>query len=56
MTKRIVVWGTGFVFSLPFVNVPVNPDLSWFNNSFNVLHWLQIQFGDSLPNLQSSAR
>jgi hypothetical protein len=38
------------------VNVPVNPDPSWFNNSFNVLHWLQIQFGDSLPNLQSSAR
>jgi hypothetical protein len=51
-----IVWGTGFVFSLPFVNVPVNPDPSWFNNSLNVLHWLQIQFGDSLPNLQSSAR
>jgi serine protease AprX len=51
-----IVWGTGFVFSLPFVKVPVNPDPSWFNNSSNVLHWLQIQFGDSLPNLQSSAR
>ena len=51
-----IVWGTGFVFSLPFVQIPVNPDPSWFNNSTNVLNWLRIQFGDSLPNLQSNAR
>ena len=51
-----IVWGTGFAFSLPFVNMPANPDENWFNKPLNVLHWLQIQFGDFLPNLQSSAR
>ncbi len=51
-----IIWGTGFAFKIPFVNVPPNPDPDWFNNAQNDLRWMQIQFGDSLPNLRSSAR
>ena len=48
-----IIWGTGFVFSLPYLVLPSNPLPTWFNNPLNDLHWMQIQFGDSLPNLKT---
>ncbi len=51
-----IIWGTGFTFSLPFKKLPANPSPAWFNNTRNDLRWMQIQFGDSLPNLKTSAR
>jgi len=47
-----IIWGTGFVFSLPYLILPSNPPPAWFNNPLNDVHWMQIQFGDSLPNVK----
>jgi len=51
-----IVWGTGFTFGAVSLSLSSNPDYKWFLNPINDLHWMQVMFGDSLPNLRSSAR
>ena len=51
-----IIWGTGFAFKIPFANLPANPNPAWFNDTQDDLRWMQIQFGDSLPNLRLSGR
>jgi hypothetical protein len=51
-----IIWGTGFKFSLRWLTLPVDPDYKWFKSTANDLKWMRVMFGDSLPNLQSSAR
>jgi serine protease AprX len=51
-----IIWGTGFTFGPVNLLLPSNPDYQWFLNPLNDLHWVQVMFGDSLPNLRSTAR
>jgi serine protease AprX len=51
-----IIWGTGFTFGPVGLLLPSNPDYKWFLVPVNDLHWVQVMFGDSLPNLRSTAR
>ena len=51
-----IIWGTGFTFGPVSLLLPSNPTYQWFLNPVNDLHWVQVMFGDSLPNLRSTAR
>ena len=51
-----ILWGTGFTFGPVSLLLPANPTYQWFQSPINDLHWVQVMFGDSLPNLQSTAR
>jgi serine protease AprX len=51
-----IIWGTGFIFGPVNLLLPSNPDYQWFMSPLNDLHWVQVMFGDSLPNLRSTAR
>jgi serine protease AprX len=51
-----IIWGTGFTFGPVSLLLPSNPTYQWFQSPLNDLHWVQVMFGDSLPNLRSTAR